>query len=84
MRSISLGMAFIKKWGKQRKYDPEFEQKVLRLMAQGKTAIEIIQDPGITPDIIYTWRRKEKRLIKVGARNLNKVLAAFSKEPQNY
>ena len=48
---------------KQRKYDPEFKQEVLRLVAEGRSAIEVARDLGITPDIIYAWRRKEKRLV---------------------
>ena len=48
---------------KLRKYDPEFKQEVLRLVAEGRSAIEVAHDLGITPDIIYAWRRKEKRLI---------------------
>ena len=48
---------------RMRKYDPEFKQEVLRLVAKGRSASEVAQDLGITPDIIYAWRRKEKRLI---------------------
>ena len=48
---------------RMRKNDPEFKQEVLRLVAEGRSAIEVAQDLEITPDIIYAWRRKEKRLI---------------------
>ena len=63
MKSISLEVPFMGEGKKLRKYDPEFKQEVLRLVAEGRSAIEVAHDLGITPDIIYAWRRKEKRLV---------------------
>ena len=63
MRPISLEVPFMEQGKKQRKYDPEFKQEVLRLVAEGGSISQVAQDLGITVDLIYAWRKREKRQI---------------------
>ena len=46
---------------RHRKYDPEFKQEVLRLVAEGKPAFKVAEDLGIRVDLIYAWRKREKK-----------------------
>jgi transposase len=61
MRMISLEAPHMEKGERHRNYDPEFKQEVLRLVAEGKPAFKVAEDLGIRADLIYAWRKREKR-----------------------
>ena len=52
---------------RHRNFDAEFKREVLRLMAEGNPAVKVAEDLGIRVDLIYAWRKQEKRKVRAVA-----------------
>lgn len=44
----------------RRGYPPEFRRKVLDLLEQGRTVVQVAHDLDISEQSIYTWRRQDR------------------------
>ena len=44
----------------RRGYPPEFRRKVLDLLGEGRTVVQVAHDLDISEQSIYTWRRQDR------------------------
>lgn len=44
----------------RRGYPPEFRRKVLDLLEEGRTVMQVARDLDISEQSIYTWRRQNR------------------------
>lgn len=44
----------------RRGYPPEFRRKVLDLLEEGRTVVQVAHDLDISEQSIYTWRRQDR------------------------
>ncbi len=53
----------------RRKYDAEFKQQVLQMIANGRPVREVAESLGIGENLIYRWRRHQETKGAAGKEN---------------
>lgn len=47
--------------GKRRKYDQHFKEEVLKMIASGRSVVEVSQSLGIGENLIYRWKQRHQQ-----------------------
>jgi len=58
----------IKEQGR-RKYDADFKQQVLQMIANGRRVKEVAESLGIGENLIYRWRSRQENKVTEGKEN---------------
>jgi transposase len=45
---------------KRRKYDADFKSEVIKMVASGRSVIEVSQALGIGENVIYRWKKQQR------------------------
>jgi transposase len=45
---------------KRRKYDADFKSEVIKMVASGRSVIEVSQALGIGENVIYRWKKEQR------------------------
>jgi len=53
----------------RRKYDADFKQQVLQMIANGRRVREIAESLGIGENLIYRWRSQQENKVTEGKEN---------------
>ena len=53
----------------RRKYDADFKQQVLQMIANGRPVREVAESLGIGENLIYRWRRRQENKVTEGKEN---------------
>jgi len=53
----------------RRKYDADFKQQVLQMIANGRRVREVAESLGIGENLIYRWRSRQENKVTEGKEN---------------
>ena len=53
----------------RRKYDADFKQQVLQMIANGRPVREVAESLGIGENLIYRWRSRQESKVTEGKEN---------------
>jgi transposase len=53
----------------RRKYDADFKQQVLQMIANGRPVREVAESLGIGENLIYRWRSRQESRVTEGKEN---------------
>lgn len=54
----------------RRKYDADFKQQVLQMIANGRPVREVAESLGIGENLIYRWRSRQESKVTEGKENV--------------
>lgn len=54
----------------RRKYDADFKQQVLQMIANGRPVREVAESLGIGENLIYRWRSRQQNKVTEGKENV--------------
>jgi transposase len=57
----------------RRKYDADFKQQVLQMIANGRPVREVAESLGIGENLIYRWRRRQENKVTEGKENASAI-----------
>ena len=58
----------------RRKYDAEFKQQVLQIIANGRPVKEVAESLGIGENLIYRWRSRQENKGTAGKENASATI----------
>ncbi len=58
----------------RRKYDAEFKQQVLQMIANGRSVREVAESLGIGENLIYRWRSCQESQGTIGKENVSTTI----------
>ena len=57
----------------RRKYDADFKQQVLQMIANGRPVREVAESLGIGENLIYRWRSRQENKVTEGKENASAI-----------
>lgn len=56
-----------------KRYDENFKKKIVQLLFEGKTAVEIVEEYNISHTSIYTWAKQYNDIYEVSFKKYNEI-----------
>lgn len=65
---------------KRRRYDAEFKQNALQLIADGRSVNSVSESLGVSANLLYTWRSQSKQKDGVTTKEKEEQIKALQRQ----